>query len=69
MADETVSLREAKPTDAAALLALLTQLQTETNAIVYSNLANMTVEREAQNLAQIARSNTGSFWWPLTKVS
>ena len=35
MADETVSLREAKPTDAAALLALLTQLQTETNAIVY----------------------------------
>ncbi|AGL88326.1 Acetyltransferase [Limosilactobacillus fermentum F-6] len=59
MADETVFLREAKPTDAAALLALLTQLQTETNAIVYSNLANMTVEREAQNLAQIARSNTG----------
>ena len=48
MADETVSLREAKPTDAAALLALLTQLQTETNAIVYSDLANMTVEREAQ---------------------
>ncbi|MDO4855289.1 MAG: GNAT family N-acetyltransferase [Limosilactobacillus gorillae] len=59
MADETVSLRVATPKDAEALLALLNQLQQETNAITYDNLSSLKVEKEAQNLAQIARSTNG----------
>lgn len=59
MSESTVEIKVAAPADAAGLLALLKQLQTESTAVTFSHLDQLTVAQEAQALAQINAATGG----------
>lgn len=57
--EASVEVKVAAPEDAAGLLALLKQLQTESTAVLFSHLDQLTVAKEAQALAQVNAATGG----------